>query len=132
MGRAVVLRIEPPLASRPYGSPSLTPPTCTSLPPPRPTACSPSRAARACARLRPGGRLRPLTACAAPCRRRFRAIPPEQPEHDHVATVLFLVRCLADGTRRTGPLPAGDVRPDPGGRAPGHRAEDAAWCLVQF
>ena len=29
------------------------------------------------ARLRPGGRLRPLTACAAPCWRRFRAIPPE-------------------------------------------------------
>ena len=49
------------------------------------------------ARLRPGGRLRPLTVCAAPCWRRFRAIPPEQPEHDHVATVLFLVRCLADG-----------------------------------
>ena len=34
----------------------------------------------------------PVTACAAPCWRRFRAIPPEQPEHDHVATVLFLVR----------------------------------------
>ena len=29
------------------------------------------------ARWRPGGRLRPLTACAAPCWRRFRAIPPE-------------------------------------------------------
>ena len=26
------------------------------------------------------GRLRPLTACAAPCWRRFRAIPPVQPE----------------------------------------------------
>ena len=61
------------------------------------TAFSPSRAARAGARLRPGGRLRPLTACAAPCWPRFRAIPPEQPEHDHVATVLFLVRFLADG-----------------------------------
>src|SRR6218665_294645 len=31
MGRAVVLRIEPPLASRPYGSPSLTPPAWTGL-----------------------------------------------------------------------------------------------------
>jgi len=30
-----------------------------------------------CARWRPGGRLRPLTACAAPCWPRFRAIPPE-------------------------------------------------------
>src|SRR5574340_1965 len=28
----------------------------------------------------------PVTACAAPCWTRFRAIPPEQPEHDHVAT----------------------------------------------
>ena len=31
MGRAVVLRIEPPLASRPYGRPSLTPPAWTGL-----------------------------------------------------------------------------------------------------
>lgn len=52
---------------------------------------------RVLARLRPVGRPRPLTACAAPCSPRFRAIPPEQPEHDHVATVLFLVRLLADG-----------------------------------
>ena len=28
----------------------------------------------------------PVTACAAPCCGRFQAIPPEQPEHDHVAT----------------------------------------------
>ena len=27
----------------------------------------------------------PVTACAAPCWGRFQAIPPEQPEHDHVA-----------------------------------------------
>ena len=31
MGRAVVLRIEPPLASRPYGRPSLTPPAWSGL-----------------------------------------------------------------------------------------------------
>jgi len=49
------------------------------------------------ARLRPDGRLRPLTACAAPCWRRFRAIPPEQPEHNHVATVLSFLRFRADG-----------------------------------
>lgn len=32
-----------------------------------------------------------MIACTAPCWPRFRAIPPEQPEHDHVATVLFFV-----------------------------------------
>ena len=35
--------------------------------------------------------------CAAPYWRRFRAIPPEQPEYDHVATFLFLVRFHAAG-----------------------------------
>ncbi len=52
-------------------------------------------------------RLRPLTACAAPCCRRFRAIPPEQPEHDHVATVLSLVRFLSAGARRARALSTG-------------------------
>ena len=84
------------------------------------------------ARLRPGGRLRPLTACAAPYWPRFRAIPPVQPEHDPVATVLFLVRYLTDGARCTGPLPASDGRPNSGGHTPGYRVQDAARCVVQF
>ena len=60
------------------------------------TAFSPSRAARACtlASWRPSWT---PDSCAAPCWRRFRAIPPEQPEYDHGATVLFLVRFYAAG-----------------------------------
>jgi hypothetical protein len=67
-----------------------------------------------------------VTACAAPCGRRFRAIPPEQPEHDYVA-VLSDFRIPADGPRwRTAALPSGDGGADPGRRTPGHRPEDAA------
>lgn len=66
-----------------------------------PGGISPSRAARA-RTLAACGRLRPLTACAAPCRRRCRAIPPEQPEHEDVARIQF-AGCLVDGAGRTRP-----------------------------
>ena len=47
---------------------------------------APSRAARVLRACVLAAVAAPLTACAAPCWSRFRAIPPEQPEHDHVAT----------------------------------------------
>src|SRR5450830_1148211 len=56
------------------------------------------RAFGACGR----GRLRPLTACAAPCWRRFRAIPPVQPEivmNDKSHVSLEQHVCLVCGTR---------------------------------
>jgi hypothetical protein len=100
MGRAVVLRIEPPLASRPYGRPSLTPPAWSGLRAPlarsragRAVLLFPSPyhgvlAVKGCAPLALAAVavFDPVTACAAPCWGRFQAIPPEQPEHDHVAT----------------------------------------------
>jgi len=36
---------------------------------------------------------------------------------------------IADGAWRTGPLPAGDHRPDPGGRAPDYQAQVAVRCV---
>ena len=85
-GRAVVLRIETPMASRPFGSPSLTPAAFTALPAcalrlPRgktgkrasllfPSSLHGVLAVKVCAclaRWRPGGRLSNPDGCAAPC-----------------------------------------------------------------
>lgn len=82
--------------------------------PHRITAFSPSRIA--CASYASGhDRLRPCDCCGASRWRRFRAIPPEQPESDHIATSSHN-GSFAPGVRRLGTLPAGDRRIDPGGR----------------
>ena len=94
-GRAVVLRIEPPVASRPFGLPSLTPSRQSALraalaksggwswwagagllfPSPYHAVLT-VKVCACCACWRPRGRLSNLDGCAAPCCFRSRAIPP--------------------------------------------------------
>jgi hypothetical protein len=80
------------------------------------------------ARLRPGGRLRPLTACAAPCWRRFRAIPPEQPEivmNDKSHVSLEQHVCLVCGS----PFDTGSILLDKRLRASMERHTTTGWGL---
>jgi hypothetical protein len=81
------------------------------------------------ARLRPVGRLRPLTACAAPCWRRFRAIPPEQPEivimNDKSHVSLERRVCLVCGT----PFDTGSILLDKHLRASMERYTTTGWGL---
>src|SRR3546814_15886349 len=67
---------------------------------------------RVLARWRPVGRPRPLTDCAAPSSPRSRAIPPEQPDHAHVATALFPVdrKCVVMGQSVSARVYGGDRR----------------------